>query len=205
MLSLCPYITYEARNGAHVRWNTSSSGVCVFLVIDLWYHNHEQQLASVGARMSRFVGDNQGWIYSDKELQGLDRDDTHYWSADFNLQVPCPVRRTPLLLCSFLIFTDNFHVSLWNPCPVRVLFHAYDRWPNSCRSTCLGPGKFSVQNLNTPEFVSSCFLKATADFQVIRRVFILNLKGVADIRASHMQGGEAVLGLLPIQWPEIMY
>ena len=86
--------------------------VCFFLVIDLWYHNHEQQLASVGARMSRFVGDNQGWIYSDKELQGLDRDDTHYWSADFNLQVPCPVRRTPLLLCSFLIFTDNFHVSL---------------------------------------------------------------------------------------------
>ena len=62
-----------------------------------------------------------------------------------------------------------------------------------------------MQNLNTPEFVSSCFLKATADFQVIRRVFILNLKGVADIRASHMQGGEAVLGLLPIQWPEIMY
>lgn len=52
-----------------------------------------------------------------------------------------------------------------------------------------------MQDLNTPEFVStSYFLKATADFQVIRRVFILNLKGVVDIRASNIQGNEAVLG-----------
>ena len=80
-----------------------------------------KQLARVRDRMWRFIGDNQGWIYSDKELQCLDRDDMHYWSADFNLQVPCPVRPTLPFTCKFLILPDYFHVGLWNPCPVRVL------------------------------------------------------------------------------------
>ena len=111
----------------------------------------------------------------------------------------------------------TFHVQV--PYPPRLLpcrslepvscscskFHAYDRCPDSCRSTCFGPGKFSVQDMNTPEFVSPHLLKATADFQDIRRVFILNLKGVVDIRASNMQGNEAVLGLLPFQRLDTIY
>ncbi|KIM43040.1 hypothetical protein M413DRAFT_18215 [Hebeloma cylindrosporum] len=46
-----------------------------------------------------------------------------------------------------------------------------------CVSTCLGPGKISVQNLASPE-----------------RLFVLNLVGVFDIRSSSLRDKELVLG-----------
>ncbi|KDR82519.1 hypothetical protein GALMADRAFT_134123 [Galerina marginata CBS 339.88] len=94
----------------------------------------------------RFIGDDQGWLYSDKSVQPERRNGINYWSADLNLQPSSPI--------------SSIRIS-----------------GSHCVTTCLGPGKLSVQDMSTPE-----------------RMFLLNLAGVHDIWASDLQGQSLVLG-----------
>ncbi|KAF8968899.1 WD40-repeat-containing domain protein [Flammula alnicola] len=45
----------------------------------------------LGGRTWRFIGDNQGWLYSDKDFAPETRHGIHYWSADLNLQPSSPI------------------------------------------------------------------------------------------------------------------
>lgn len=104
--------------------------------------------------MWRLIGDSQGWLYSAKELTTSEIDTTHYWSADWNLRPSSPVCRhlssqnfaliTLRRLLPFRFQKTDFCLS-FKSCMVSVL--------TFYRSTCLGPGKFSVQDLHCPEYV----------------------------------------------------
>ncbi|KAF8799375.1 hypothetical protein BYT27DRAFT_7342981 [Phlegmacium glaucopus] len=105
---------------------------------------------TLGGKTWRFVGDNQGWLYSDKSVPSEEQvdDDLHkpLWSTDLNLQPSCEISSMSISGSRFI-------------------------------TTCLGPGKLSVQDLNLPE-----------------RTFLLSLPRVFDIRSSHLQNKTLVLG-----------
>jgi len=103
--------------------------------------------------MWRLVGDSQGWLYSAKELMTSENDTTHYWSADWNLRPASPVRRhlSSQFFLRLSLSVDYFDIGFRKPIPVCHSNLAWYQILDFYRSTCLGPGKFSVQDLHSPE------------------------------------------------------
>ncbi|KAF8158028.1 hypothetical protein B0H34DRAFT_657146 [Crassisporium funariophilum] len=101
---------------------------------------------TLGGRTWRFLGDSEGWLYSDKDFLSQDRDGVHCWEADATMQPDSPISS----------------ISVSGPL---------------CVSTCLGTGKFVVQNLAKEG-----------------RMYLMNMNGVSDIRTSHLQGTALVVG-----------
>jgi len=85
----------------------------------------------VGDRTWQLVGDDRGWLYSDKSAFAGDADDVGHWSADLNLQASCPVRPQFFSGSTFQIHLvldlihfgvrDMLHVSLTRlPAPILL-------------------------------------------------------------------------------------
>ena len=51
----------------------------------------ESQSTQVNGHTWRFIGDSQGWLYSNKDIVSEDRLAMHHWLTEFNIQPSSPV------------------------------------------------------------------------------------------------------------------